>query len=127
MAPGLVGRRALTSCIAATGFAPVRKVSVVSEIAQVATISANGDEEVGRILAEAMEKVRNEGVITVEEAKSLATELESVEGMRCMHPPDRSPKMPVKEPPLTIVIASMFQTGSWTPAPNYDSFVKSLS
>jgi chaperonin GroEL len=59
-----------------------RKVSVNSEIAQVATISANGDEEVGRILAEAMEKVGNEGVITVEEAKSLATELETVDGMQ---------------------------------------------
>ncbi|GAA0331726.1 chaperonin GroEL [Sphingomonas oligophenolica] len=59
-----------------------RKVSANSEIAQVATISANGDEEVGRILAEAMEKVGNEGVITVEEAKSLATELEAVEGMQ---------------------------------------------
>ncbi|NIJ35270.1 chaperonin GroEL [Sphingomonas oligoaromativorans] len=59
-----------------------RKVSANSEIAQVATISANGDEEVGRILAEAMEKVGNEGVITVEEARSLATELETVEGMQ---------------------------------------------
>src|SRR6201991_990413 len=59
-----------------------RKVSANSEIAQVATISANGDEEVGRIVAEAMEKVGNEGVITVEEAKSLATELETVEGMQ---------------------------------------------
>jgi len=59
-----------------------RKVSANSEIAQVATISANGDETVGRILAEAMEKVGNEGVITVEEAKSLETELETVEGMQ---------------------------------------------
>ncbi|HSG34042.1 MAG TPA: chaperonin GroEL [Sphingomonadaceae bacterium] len=59
-----------------------KKVSANSEIAQVATISANGDEEVGRILAEAMEKVGNEGVITVEEAKSLETELETVEGMQ---------------------------------------------
>lgn len=59
-----------------------KKVSANSEIAQVATISANGDPEVGRILAEAMEKVGNEGVITVEEAKSLATELETVEGMQ---------------------------------------------
>ncbi len=62
--------------------AHARKVSANSEIAQVATISANGDEEVGRILAEAMKKVGNEGVITVEEAKSLATELETVEGMQ---------------------------------------------
>jgi chaperonin GroEL len=59
-----------------------RTVSANSEIAQVATISANGDEEVGRILAEAMDKVGNEGVITVEEAKSLETELETVEGMQ---------------------------------------------
>ena len=62
--------------------AHAKKVEANSEIAQVATISANGDEEVGRILAEAMEKVGNEGVITVEEAKSLATELETVEGMQ---------------------------------------------
>jgi len=59
-----------------------KKVGANSEIAQVATISANGDAEVGRILAEAMEKVGNEGVITVEEAKSLETELETVEGMQ---------------------------------------------
>jgi chaperonin GroEL len=59
-----------------------KKVSANSEIAQVATISANGDDTVGRILAEAMEKVGNEGVITVEEAKSLETELETVEGMQ---------------------------------------------
>jgi len=62
--------------------AHARQVSANSEIAQVATISANGDEEVGRILAAAMEKVGNEGVITVEEAKSLETELETVEGMQ---------------------------------------------
>ena len=62
--------------------AHARRISANSEIAQVATISANGDTEVGQILAEAMEKVGNEGVITVEEAKSLATELEVVEGMQ---------------------------------------------
>jgi len=62
--------------------AHAKKVGANSEIAQVATISANGDEEVGRFLAEAMEKVGNEGVITVEEAKSLETELETVEGMQ---------------------------------------------
>ncbi len=62
--------------------AHAKKVGANSEIAQVATISANGDEEVGRILAEAMEKVGNEGVITVEEAKSLETELETVDGMQ---------------------------------------------
>jgi chaperonin GroEL len=52
------------------------------EIAQVGTISANGDSEIGRFIAEAMKKVGNEGVITVEEAKSLETELEVVEGMQ---------------------------------------------
>jgi len=52
------------------------------EIAQVGTISANGDAEVGRFIAEAMKKVGNEGVITVEEAKSLETELDVVEGMQ---------------------------------------------
>jgi len=62
--------------------AHAKPVSDNSEIAQVATISANGDTEVGRILAEAMEKVGNDGVITVEEAKSLQTELETVEGMQ---------------------------------------------
>ncbi|MCP3733234.1 chaperonin GroEL [Sphingomonas sp. MG17] len=62
--------------------AHAKQVSANTEIAQVATISANGDEEVGRILAEAMEKVGNEGVITVEEAKSLETELETVDGMQ---------------------------------------------
>jgi chaperonin GroEL len=59
-----------------------KKVTSNAEIAQVATISANGDPEIGRFLAEAMEKVGNEGVITVEEAKSLETELEVVEGMQ---------------------------------------------
>jgi chaperonin GroEL len=59
-----------------------RKVTKNDEIAQVGTISANGDREIGRYLAEAMEKVGNEGVITVEEAKSLTTELEVVEGMQ---------------------------------------------
>ncbi len=52
------------------------------EIAQVGTISANSDESIGKILAEAMEKVGKEGVITVEEAKSMTTELETVEGMQ---------------------------------------------
>ncbi len=59
-----------------------RKISNNAEIAQVGTISANGDEEIGRYLAEAMEKVGNEGVITVEEAKTAETELEVVEGMQ---------------------------------------------
>ena len=59
-----------------------KKVTTSEEIAQVGTISSNGDAEVGKMLAEAMQKVGNEGVITVEEAKSLATELEVVEGMQ---------------------------------------------
>jgi chaperonin GroEL len=59
-----------------------KKVSTNDEIAQVGTISANGDTEIGRMLAQAMKKVGNEGVITVEEAKSLETELDVVEGMQ---------------------------------------------
>ncbi|PWJ79435.1 chaperonin GroEL [Pseudaminobacter salicylatoxidans] len=58
-----------------------RKVTSNDEIAQIGTISANGDAEIGRFLAKAMEKVGNEGVITVEEARTAATELEIVEGM----------------------------------------------
>ena len=59
-----------------------RNVTNNDEIAQVGTISANGDTEIGRFLAEAMQKVGNEGVITVEEAKTAETELEVVEGMQ---------------------------------------------
>ncbi|MBU6319286.1 MAG: chaperonin GroEL [Alphaproteobacteria bacterium] len=59
-----------------------KKVSSNEEIAQVGTISANGDADIGKFLADAMAKVGNEGVITVEEAKSLETELEVVEGMQ---------------------------------------------
>jgi chaperonin GroEL len=59
-----------------------RSVSKSSEIAQVGTVSANGDKEVGDMLSKAMQKVGNEGVITVEEAKSLETELDVVEGMQ---------------------------------------------
>jgi chaperonin GroEL len=59
-----------------------RNVTSNEEIAQVGTISANGDAEIGRFIADAMKKVGNEGVITVEEAKSLETELEVVEGMQ---------------------------------------------
>ncbi len=59
-----------------------RKVTSNDEIAQVGTISANGDTEIGRMIAQAMQKVGNEGVITVEEAKSLETELDVVEGMQ---------------------------------------------
>src|ERR1700712_1580911 len=59
-----------------------KKVKDNEEIAQVGTISANGDSEVGKMIAEAMAKVGNEGVITVEEAKGLETELDVVEGMQ---------------------------------------------
>jgi chaperonin GroEL len=59
-----------------------KKVTSNEEIAQVGTISANGDQEIGRFISEAMQKVGNDGVITVEEAKSLETELEVVEGMQ---------------------------------------------
>jgi chaperonin GroEL len=59
-----------------------KKVTSNEEIAQVGTISANGDAEIGRFLADAMKRVGNEGVITIEEAKSLETELEVVEGMQ---------------------------------------------
>ena len=59
-----------------------KKVSTNAEIAQVGTISANDDREIGEMIAEAMQKVGNEGVITIEEAKGLETELEIVEGMQ---------------------------------------------
>ncbi len=59
-----------------------KKVEKSEEISQVGTISANGDTEIGGMIAKAMEKVGNEGVITVEEAKSLETELDVVEGMQ---------------------------------------------
>jgi chaperonin GroEL len=59
-----------------------KKVSTDAEITQIGTISANGDNEIGEMIAEAMRKVGKEGVITIEEAKSLETELEVVEGMQ---------------------------------------------
>src|SRR6187402_936496 len=59
-----------------------KKIKTSAEVAQVGTISANGDESVGKMIAEAMQKVGNEGVITVEEAKTAETELEVVEGMQ---------------------------------------------
>jgi chaperonin GroEL len=59
-----------------------KKVSTNAEIAQIGTISANDDREIGEMIAKAMQKVGNEGVITVEEAKSLETELDVVEGMQ---------------------------------------------
>src|ERR1700741_4986953 len=59
-----------------------KKITTPAETAQVGTISANGDTEVGRMISEAMQKVGNEGVITVEEAKGITTELDVVEGMQ---------------------------------------------
>ena len=59
-----------------------KKVKSSAEIAQVGTVAANGEAEIGRMIAEAMQKVGNEGVITVEEAKSFEMELEVVEGMQ---------------------------------------------
>ena len=59
-----------------------QKITTSDEVAQVGTISANGEAEIGKMIAEAMERVGNEGVITVEEAKSLETELDVVEGMQ---------------------------------------------
>src|SRR5918998_310589 len=59
-----------------------KKVRSSAEIAQVGTVAANGEAEIGRMIAEAMDKVGNEGVITVEEAKSFEMELEVVEGMQ---------------------------------------------
>ena len=59
-----------------------RSVKGKEQLAQVGTIAANGESDIGEILAEAMEKVGKEGVITIEEAKSLTTDLEVVEGMK---------------------------------------------
>ena len=59
-----------------------KKVKDTNEISQIGTISANGEAEIGEMISEAMQKVGNEGVITVEEAKSLETELDVVEGMQ---------------------------------------------
>ena len=62
--------------------ARAKKITGTDEVAQVGTISANGDKSIGKMIAEAMKKVGNEGVITVEEAKGLETELDVVEGMQ---------------------------------------------
>ncbi len=72
---------AVTEVVAHLGKA-AKKIKTSEEVAQVGTISANGDESVGKMIAEAMQKVGNEGVITVEEAKTAETELEVVEGMQ---------------------------------------------
>ncbi|WP_376096022.1 chaperonin GroEL [Roseomonas sp. CCTCC AB2023176] len=62
--------------------AKTKKITTSAEVAQVGTLSANGEVEIGEMIAKAMEKVGNEGVITVEEAKSIQTELDVVEGMQ---------------------------------------------
>ncbi|SHJ83610.1 chaperonin GroEL [Roseomonas rosea] len=62
--------------------AKTRKITTSAEVAQVGSLSANGETEIGEMIAQAMEKVGNEGVITVEEAKSIQTELDVVEGMQ---------------------------------------------
>ncbi|MGH0283195.1 chaperonin GroEL, partial [Sinorhizobium meliloti] len=62
--------------------AKAKKINTSDEVAQVGTISANGEKQIGLDIAEAMQKVGNEGVITVEEAKTAETELEVVEGMQ---------------------------------------------
>jgi len=62
--------------------AKTRKITTSGEVAQVGTLSANGESEIGEMIAQAMEKVGNEGVITVEEAKGIQTELDVVEGMQ---------------------------------------------
>jgi chaperonin GroEL len=59
-----------------------KKITTRAEVAQVGTISSNGEKDIGELLATAMEKVGKEGVITVEEAKGLETELDVVEGMQ---------------------------------------------
>jgi chaperonin GroEL len=71
-----------------------KKVTSNEEIAQVATVSANGDVEIGHFIPDAMKRVGNEGVITVEEAKSLETELEVVEGSTAATSRRTSSQMP---------------------------------
>src|SRR4029434_7943511 len=82
--------------------AKAKKVTSNEEIAQVGTISANSDSEIGRFIAEAMQKVGNDGVITVEEAKALDTELEVVEGMQF----DRGTSRPISSPTRTRCASS---------------------
>ncbi|ABM45653.1 chaperonin [Bartonella bacilliformis Peru38] len=76
------GIDAAVEAVVADLFKKAKKIQTSEEIAQVATISANGAEDIGKMIADAMEKVGNEGVITVEEAKTAETELEVVEGMQ---------------------------------------------
>jgi chaperonin GroEL len=81
-----------------------RKISTNAEIAQVGTISANDDREIGDMIAQAMAKVGNEGVITVEEAKGMETELEVVGARGPVHsPPREEASRPPGDPPLARV------------------------
>src|SRR5258708_3598696 len=79
-----------------------KKVSTTDEVAQVGTISANGEKDIGDMIAKAMEKVGKEGVITVEEAKSLETELDVVEGMQ-LDMLGRGKKVTIEKEYTTIV------------------------
>src|SRR5437588_405869 len=72
----------LADAVVADSKARAKKITGTDEVAQVGSIAANGDKSIGKMIAEAMKKVGNEGVITVEEAKSLETELDVVEGMQ---------------------------------------------
>ena len=84
-ANGMALKRGIDAATAAVvdGIAKLsKKVKSADEIAQVATLSANGDEEIGKMISEAMEKVGKEGTITVEEAKTLESSLDVVEGMQ---------------------------------------------
>ncbi|MBB3951964.1 chaperonin GroEL [Aureimonas jatrophae] len=76
------GIDAAVSKVVESLLASARKIETSDEVAQVGTISANGEKEIGQMIASAMQKVGNEGVITVEEAKTAETELEVVEGMQ---------------------------------------------
>ena len=76
------GIDAAVSKVVETLVSSARKIETSDEVAQVGTISANGEKEIGQMIASAMQKVGNEGVITVEEAKTAETELEVVEGMQ---------------------------------------------
>ena len=71
-----------TGAVVASIAKQAKKVKTADEITQVATISANGDEEIGKMISDAMEKVGKDGVITIEESKTRKTELNIVEGMQ---------------------------------------------
>jgi len=76
-----------------------QKIATPAETAQVSTISANGDAEIGRMIPEAMQKVGNEGIITVEEAKGMATELDIDPSVEQSHAPQHSAHAGSQAPP----------------------------